>query len=174
MPPLNLIYGPDIIFSQKAEVVTHFDDGLRALCQNMLDTLYEEKAVGLGANMVGILQRIIVIDLQKNGTRDPKIMINPVIIEKSDDTQCHEEASVCFPAIGAKVTRPRKITLTYQDCHGAQHELTAEDYFATVIQHEIDYLNGVIFLDYLSPLKRKMLLKKTQKIQKQKFQNNPT
>lgn len=165
MTALKLIYGPDPIFSEMARPVTLFDQTLQILTQDMLETLYVEKAVGLGANMVGILQRIIVIDLQQDGFRDPKIMINPVITKQSDDTQCHEEASVCFPAIRAKITRPRKITLTYQDCNSLQHDLTAEDYLATVIQHEVDYLNGVIFLDYLSPLKRRILLKKTRKFQ---------
>jgi len=133
----------------------------------MIETLYAEKAVGIGANMVGILKRIIVIDLQEYSTKDPKVFINPHIIEMSGDIQCHEEASICFPGISAHITRPQKITMTYQDTAGTTHQMTAEGYLAAVIQHEIDYLNGRIFLDYLSPMKRKMLLKKTKKFQKQ-------
>lgn len=165
MPGLKLTYGPDPIFSLRAETVTSFDHDLQTLTRNMLDILYAEKAVGLGANMVGILQRIIVIDLEEDG--HPLILINPEITQKSKTTQCHREASICFPGISAEITRPRKITLTYEDCTGAKHEMTAKDYLATVIQHEIDYLNGKIFLDYLSPVKRKMLLRKTRKFQKQ-------
>ncbi len=163
MTALKLIYGPDPIFAKSAEFVTLFDEGLQKITQDMVATLYAEKAVGIGANMVGILKRIIVIDLQEDG--HPLILINPEITQKSNDTQCHTEASVCFPGISADITRPRKITLTYQDYTGSQRQITAEDYLATVIQHEIDYLNGIIFLDYLSTIKRKMLLKKTRKFQ---------
>lgn len=166
MPALKLIFGPNPIFSTSAEVVTLFNDDLLALTRDMVETLYTENAVGIGANMVGQLKRIIVIDLQENGQRNPQIFINPAIISSSDDTQCHKEASVCFPGISAPITRPRKITLTYQDCTGSDHQMTAQDYLATVIQHETDYLNGIIFLDHLSAIKRKMLLKKTVKFQK--------
>lgn len=166
MPALKLIFGPDPIFTVSAEAVTLFNDDLLTLTQDMVETLYAEKAVGIGANMVGHLQRIVVIDLQEDGQQGPLVLINPVITRKSDDTQCHEEASVCFPGISATITRPRKITLTYQDCIGSEHQMTADGYLATVIQHEIDYLNGIIFLDYLSPVKRKMLLRRTRKIQK--------
>lgn len=163
MTALKLIYGPDPIFSAIAEPVKHFNKELVALTQDMVDTLYAEKAVGIGANMVGILRRIIVIDLQEDG--HPLILINPEITHKSNDCQSHEEASVCFPGISAEITRPHKITLTYQDSSGSHHQMTAEDYLATVIQHELDYLNGKIFLDYLSPMKRKMLMRKTRKFQ---------
>ncbi|MCF8473375.1 MAG: peptide deformylase [Emcibacter sp.] len=166
MPALSLILGPHPIFSEKAKAVTEFDEQLQTITQDMIATLYVERAVGIGANMVGILKRIIVLDLQENSIADPQIYINPEIIKTSHDTQCHEEASVCFPGISAKITRPRTITLHYQDLSGASHEITVEDYPATVIQHEIDYLEGKIFLDYLSPIKRHMLLKKTLKFQK--------
>lgn len=167
MPALPLTFGPHPIFSKTARPVTIFDGQLDRLTQNMVETLYVEKAVGIGANMVGILQRIIVIDLQEGGNPQPQVFINPDITETSEDTQCFNEASICFPGISAAITRPRKITLAYQDITGQAHNLTAEDYLATVIQHELDYLNGVIFLDYLSPVKRKMLIKKTRKHQKQ-------
>lgn len=167
MSGLKLIFGPDPIFSKSAETVTRFDDDLCALAEAMVETLYTEKAVGIGANMVGQLKNIVVIDLQENGTRNPLIFINPTITDKSEDTQCHDEASICFPGISASITRPRKITLSYQDCAGSERYMTTEDYLATVLQHEIDYLNGIIFLDYLSPMKRKILLKKTVKFQKQ-------
>ena len=166
MPPLPLTYGPAPIFSKTAQPVTVFDEDLRILVRNMVETLYVEKAVGIGANMVGVLHRIVVIDLQEGGDLTPQVFINPVITDASDDVQSHEEASICFPGISAEISRPRRITLSYQDGEGGAHNLTAEEYLATVIQHEIDYLDGRIFLDYLSPVKRKMLLKKTRKYQK--------
>lgn len=166
MPALSLVYGPHPIFTKTAEAVTSFDAPLHRLGQDMVETLYTAQAVGLGANMVGVLQRLIVVDLQDGGIRQPRIFINPQILEKSPETQCHEEASVCFPGIRAKIPRAREITLRYQDTTGGSHTLTATDYLATVIQHEMDYLDGVIFLDYLSAVKRKMLIKKTKKFQK--------
>ncbi|WP_339861617.1 peptide deformylase [Paremcibacter congregatus] len=167
MTPLPLIYGPDPIFSQIALPVTSFDTDLATLTQRMIATLYQEQAVGLGANMVGSLQRIIVIDLQDNGNRTPQIFINPKITGKSAEKQCFEEGSVCFPGISAEITRAKSLTLTYQDIRGQILTLEADGYLATVIQHELDYLDGVIFLDHLSTIKRKMLLRKTQKFQKQ-------
>ncbi len=165
MPALTPVLGPDPIFARIAQPVAQFDDSLKKLCQDMVETLYAENAVGIGANMLGILQRIIVIDLQEAGLRNPQVFINPEIINSSTDQQCTTEASICFPGISAPITRPKKITLQYQDMDGTFHEVTAEDYPAAVIQHEIDYLNGKIFLDYLSPVKRKMLIRKTRKFQ---------
>ncbi|PCI33175.1 MAG: peptide deformylase [Alphaproteobacteria bacterium] len=166
MPSLSLTYGPDPIFSKTAEPVTIFDGDLRTLVEDMIETLYTEKAVGIGANMVGVLQRIVVIDLQDGDERSPQVFLNPHITDSSDDMQSHEEASICFPGISAKITRPRRISLSYQDGEGRVQSLTAVDYLATVLQHEIDYLDGRIFLDHLSPVKRKMLLRKTRKYQK--------
>ena len=166
MPALPLTYGPNSIFSQAAASVITFDDDLRTLVQDMVETLYVEKAVGIGANMVGMLQRIVVIDLQDGGERNPQVFINPVITDVSEDMQSHAEASICFPGISAEISRPRQISLDYQDGEGRTHSLTAVDYLATVLQHEIDYLDGRIFLDYLSPVKRKMLIRKTRKYQK--------
>jgi len=164
--PLALVYGPHPIFAKTARPVTLFDGDLDQLTRNMVATLYHEKAVGLGANMVGVLDRIIVLDLMENDRPRPEIFINPEILQKSDQTQCHTEASICFPGINADITRAHSLTLQYQDITGTPQTIMAEGYRATVIQHEVDYLNGIIFLDYLSPVKRKMLIKKTLKFQK--------
>jgi len=117
----------------------------------------------MGANMIGVLKRIIVIDLQENGTRKPFAFINPEIIWRSEEMQTFQEASLCFPGISANIMRPNAIKVRYLDIDGNPQELEAKGYFATVIQHEIDYLDGKVFLDYLSPLKRNALLKKMQK-----------
>lgn len=164
MPPLKLVYGPDKIFKQKAAAVVGVDETLVQLVDDMVETLYHENGVGLGANMVGVLKRVIVVDLQEGGVRTPQAFINPEIISQSDEMQSFEEASLSFPGISAEISRPEKITISYLDIKGEEQTLSAEGYLATVIQHEMDYLDGVIYLDYLSPLKRNRLLKKMKKL----------
>tara|TARA_B100000989_G_C19413920_1_gene415573 strand:+ start:71 stop:586 length:516 start_codon:yes stop_codon:yes gene_type:complete len=163
MTTLRLIYGPDPIFKQTAAPVNTFDDALRATTEAMCEVMYAEKAVGLGANMVGLLQRIIVVDLQTQAEHAPMMMVNPVIEARSEAVQRFEEGSVSFPFISAEIERPAEIRLTYQDINGNTQSMQAEGWLATVIQHEIDYLDGVVFLDYLSKTKRDMLLRRMQK-----------
>ncbi len=167
MPELQLRIGPDLIFKQKAETVTDFGPELSDLTDSMLAVLYREKGVGLGANMVGILQRIIVVDLQMDGHRAPLVCINPELTSYSSETSTNEEASLCFPGIRAKIERPNAIEISYQDIEGNQHSLKAEGWLSTVIQHEMEYLDGKTFLDNLSKLKRDRLLKKLKKDTKQ-------
>ena len=112
--------------------------------------------------MVGALKRVIVTDVSET-TPNPIAMINPEIITKSDETQVYEEASLSFPGISAKITRPARIAVQYTDLDGKFQAMEAEGGLATVIQHEMDYLDGVVFLDYLSKLKRDSLLKKMRK-----------
>ena len=167
MANLKLVYAPDPIFRQIAEPVEAVDDGIRALLAGMFEVLYRERGVGLGANMVGLLKRLVVIDLQEGGVKTPIAMVNPEIIEKSDEMQIFEEGSLSYPAISAEITRPKSITVKYLDEQGAEQTLKAEGWLATVIQHEVDYLDGVVYLDYLTPMKRNMLLKKMKKFRKQ-------
>ena len=157
---------PSPIFRQKATEVTEFGDDLRVLTEQMLEVLYREKGIGLGANMVGLLKRIIVVDLQEEGKRKPLICINPVITDHSTETSKQEEASLCFPGIRAEINRPAEIEVAYQDVEGGKHTLRADGWLATVIQHEMEYLDGRTFLDNLSKMKRDRLLKKMQKEQK--------
>lgn len=166
MIPLSLVYAPHPIFKTKAEPISQVDDSIRLLIDNMLKTLYLEGAVGLGANMVGVLKRIAIVDLQEKGVRTPHIFINPEITWHSEEKQTFKEASLCFPGIAADITRPKAIKVSYLDYNGQKQELDAEGFFATVIQHEIDYLNGITFLDYLSKMKRDMLMRKMQKYMK--------
>lgn len=160
---LPLVYAPHPIFKQKSLKVNKVDDEIRLLVDKMLKTLYIEGAIGLGANMVGILQRIAIVDLQENSVRNPRIFINPEIVWYSEELQTFKEASICFPGIEAEIKRPKSIKLSYLDYDGNEQELEAEGFLSTVIQHEIDYLNGKIFLDYLSKLKRDTLMKKMDK-----------
>ncbi len=163
MTKLSLIIAPDPIFSQCAEPVALVDETVRHIISEMFEVLYQEQGVGLGANMVGLLKRIIVIDLQEGGLKTPLAMINPEIISSSAELQVREEASLSFPGIHAKVSRPQSIEVRYLDQQGVSQSLRAEGWLATVVQHERDYLDGVVYLDYLSKMKRNMLMKKMLK-----------
>lgn len=163
MATLSLVMAPDPIFRRKSAAVQQVDDNIRALCDGMLETLYAERGIGLAAPMVGVLQRIIVIDLQQDGTRAPLVCINPQIKNLANETEKHEEASLCFPGIRAEIERPAALELDYLDRTGAPHNLRAEGWLATVVQHEMEYLDGRTFLDNLSKLKRDRLIKKMLK-----------
>lgn len=167
MQKLALLQAPHPALRSKAEPVSSFDDQLKSECQRMLDILYEEKGIGIGANMVGLLKRIIVVDLQEEGIRKPLTCINPKLKEASADMVEREEASLCFPGIRAAIKRPETITIEYQDIEGKAHSLTADGWLSTVIQHEMEYLEGRTFLDNLSKMQRDRLMKKMQKNQKQ-------
>ncbi|USG61960.1 peptide deformylase [Sneathiella marina] len=161
---LPIILAPNPIFRQKASKVDSFDGALRQCIADMLETLYAHKGLGLAGNMVGVLKQIIVIDLQTDGKKDPLILINPHIVDASDETQIFTEASLSYPGIEAQVRRPKKIAVSYFDEMQTAQELTAEGFLATVIQHEMDYLDGRTYLDQLSRLKKDNLLRRYRKI----------
>lgn len=157
MAILPIIYAPHKILDTPAEKIETIDDKIRKMADDMVETMYHEHAVGLGANMVGISKHIVTIDLQENGIKKPYIMFNPEIIEKSTELQEFEEASLSLPGISAIIKRPNRVAVKYLDYNGNEEQLEATGFFATVIQHEIDYLHGITYLKYLSPLKRSLL-----------------
>ncbi len=163
MNSVSLVYAPHAIFKKCAKHVDEVNDEIRKIADQMLKIMYQEKAIGIGANMVGVLERIAVVDLQEDGTPKPYILINPEITWYSEEMQTFTERSLCFPGISAEITRPKEIKLTYLDYYGEKKELEASGFFATVIQHEVDYLNGKVFLDYLTKFKRDTLLNKMMK-----------
>ncbi len=167
MTILNIIRAPHPIFKQKAKPVDYVTDEVRKIASDMLETMYFEGAVGISANMVGVQLSIIVLDLRVNGENKPYIMLNPTIIDSSTEISNYEEASLSFPGISAHVKRPKKIKVKYLDLNDSEQVLEADDFLARVILHEVDYLHGVVFLDYLSKIKKDMLLKKMQKFIKQ-------
>jgi peptide deformylase len=158
---MSLVIYPDSIFKQKAKIVTEFNEILHTNIATMRKVFNDNKAIGLGANMCGILQRIILSPIDDSET--VITMINPEIIQKSAETQEFIEASLSFPGIEALIKRAKTITLTYQDIEATKHEITVTGFLATVIQHEIDYLNGIVFLDYLPKVKAKLLRDKMRK-----------
>ena len=163
---LQIIYAPHPIFKHRAKIVDIVDEEIKHLTNNMLKTMYFENAVGIAANMVGIDQRIIVVDLKEEGISNPYIMINPEIIESSNDVVEIEEASISFPGISAVIKRPSEVKVKYVDLDNISKTIDAKGFLARVIQHEIDYLNGIVFIDHLSKLKRDILVKKMIKFTK--------
>ncbi|MEH6404196.1 MAG: peptide deformylase [Sneathiella sp.] len=167
MPALPLVIALDPVFRKVAEPVLVVDAEIKQLVADMFLTLYAEKGLGIGANMVGVLKRVIVIDLQENGNKSPIAMINPEIINVSEEHQTFSEASLSYPGIEADISRPKEITVRYLDENGQAQELGANGFLATVIQHERDYLDGRIFLDHLSRIKREGLMRKYKKLRRQ-------
>ncbi|MBR1916150.1 MAG: peptide deformylase [Alphaproteobacteria bacterium] len=161
---------PDPILHQKAEVVSKIDDELRLFLDDMLETMYTDHGVGLAAPQVGVSKRMIVIDAEQKEDEEghhqkgnPIALINPEIIYTSEETIFFCEGCLSIPEQRADVERFQKIKVRYQDTTGAVKEIEAEDYLAVVLQHEIDHLDGILYIDHLSRLKRNMLLKKLEK-----------
>ena len=170
MSILTLREYPDPILHQKAEVVSKIDDELRLFLDDMLETMYTDHGVGLAAPQVGVSKRMIVIDAEQKEDEEghhqkgnPMALINPEIIYKSEETIFFCEGCLSIPEQRADVERFQKIKVRYQDTTGAVKEIEAEDYLAVVLQHEIDHLDGILYIDHLSRLKRNMLLKKLEK-----------
>ncbi|MDX1924027.1 MAG: peptide deformylase [Rickettsiaceae bacterium] len=160
---LQIIHGYKAIYKQKAESFETIDQKAREIGDSMVKTMHHEGAIGLGANMVGILKRVIVVDMADSGQKDPIIAFNPEIINKSDELQTIEEASIAFPGISVPISRPKEIEVSYLDYEGKKTSLKLEGFFASVFQHEIDYLDGITIFDHVSKMKKELLLKKLEK-----------
>ena len=167
MAILEILEYPNPLLKKKSSKVEKIDDNLRQVLMDMLETMYDDAGVGLAAPQVGILKRMIVIDVEQDreeGIPDnPLFLINPEIVWKSEETEISEEGCLSVPGMRAEVERFYKIVVRYLDEHGEQKELEAEGFFARALQHEIDHLNGILYIDRLSRLKRNMLLKKLEK-----------
>ena len=162
-----IIIAPDPVLKAKAKPVENIDGGIVRLMDDMLETMYRAPGIGLAAPQIGVLQRVIVVDVaDKDEKPQPFAMANPEILWKSDETSVHNEGCLSLPDHYADVTRPRQVRLRYIDRDGEVRELDADNLLATCVQHEIDHLNGVLFIDHLSLLKRNMILRKLQKAKK--------
>ena len=155
---------PDPLLRQKAKPVATFDKELKLLIDDMAETMYDAPGIGLAANQIGDLRQIIVVDISKEkGEKDFMPLINPRIIS-SEGHQIDEEGCLSVPELTSNVKRFKKIIVSYQKSNGEAAEITAEDRFAVVLQHEIDHLHGILFIDHLSPLKRQLYKKKVKKM----------
>ncbi|MCC7305848.1 MAG: peptide deformylase [Alphaproteobacteria bacterium] len=166
----NIITVPDPVLKQVAQPVAKVDDRLRAQMDRMLQTMYEAPGIGLAANQVGLLNRVLVMDLasRKEGQAPaPVFMANPEIVWKSEEISVMEEGCLSIPQQYADVERPAVVRVKYLDYNNNTAELEASELLSHCVQHEIDHLNGVLFIDYLSSLKRNMILRKVEKLKKQ-------
>ena len=169
MSQRKIVIEPNPILRKKSEILEKVDDELRGLLDDMLETMYSAPGIGLAAVQVGILKRAIVIDVSKDKEKkNPFFLINPEIISKSKNTSTYEEGCLSLPGYFAEIERPAECQVKYIDYFGKEKEIKATGLLSTCIQHELDHLNGVLFIDYLSKLKRDMIVKKLIK-QKQKL-----
>ena len=168
MPQRKIVIEPDPILREKSAALEKVDDEIRALLDDMLETMYAAPGIGLAAVQVGILKRLIVIDISKNEEKkNPLFLINPEIISRSKKTSIYEEGCLSLPGHFAEVERPAECQIKFVDYDGKEKELQANGLLATCIQHEVDHLNGVLFIDYLSKLKKDMIVKKLIKHKKE-------
>ena len=167
---------PDPLLRQKSTPVEKVDDEVRSLIADMFETMYDAPGIGLAAIQVGIPKRILVIDLQEpkeeggEPVRDPRVFINPEILDSSDQDVPYTEGCLSVPDQYAEVDRPDRIRARWLDEDGNAHEADIEGLLATCLQHEMDHLEGILFIDHLSRLKREMILKKLAKQRKERTQ----
>ena len=166
MSKKKILIEPDPILRKKCEPLENVDDGVRKLMKDMLETMYKAPGIGLAAIQVGILKRIVVIDISKEEKKNPLFLVNPEIIYKSKNTSVYEEGCLSLPGQFAEIERPAECHIKYIDYNGKEKKLETKGLLATCIQHEIDHLNGILFIDYLSKLKKDMIIKKLVKHKK--------
>ena len=163
----KILTEPDPFLRQKSVDVDEVNDEIRSLMDDMLETMYNAPGIGLAAIQIGVPKRVIVIDLSKNDEeKNPFYFINPQILTKSAKDASYEEGCLSVPNQFAEISRPDKCKVKYLDYEGNEKILDAEGLLATCIQHEMDHLEGILFIDYLSKLKKSMIIKKLSKQKK--------
>ena len=163
----QILTEPNKILREKSLPVEKVDKDLQKFMDDMLETMYAAPGIGLAAIQVGVPKRIIVLDLApKDQPKNPMFFINPEMIDKSINNSTYEEGCLSVPGQFAEIDRPEKCYIKYLDYHGNSQEIRAEGMLATCIQHEMDHLEGILFIDYLSKLKKSMIIKKLSKQKK--------
>ncbi|MEM6941683.1 MAG: peptide deformylase [Pseudomonadota bacterium] len=165
----TILLHPDPRLKKVSPPVADLTDDLRALADDMLRTMYEAPGIGLAAPQVGVLQRLIVVDCikEEGETPRPLVMFNPEVIASSDEQSVYEEGCLSLPDLFADVTRPKTVDVTWMDRDGKAQSETFDGLWATCVQHEIDHLDGKLFIDYLKPLKRQMMTRKMVKLKRE-------
>jgi peptide deformylase len=163
----DIIILPDKRLRSVSKPICEISDEIRALVADMFETMYEAPGIGLAAIQIGVPSRVIVMDLSKREAEaEPRVFINPEIIWSSQETSPYEEGCLSIPDIHEDVERPSRVRVRYLDLDAKQQESDAEGLFAICIQHEVDHLNGVLFIDHISKLKRERIIKKFTKAAK--------
>lgn len=154
---------PNKLLFQKAKPLQEITSKTVEILERMLETMYRYQGIGLAANQVGILQRLVVLDLETERDKNPQFFINPQITWVSTELAPYSEGCLSIPEIYRDIERPTEIKLSYWDIQGKEHHISVSGLLATVLQHECDHLNGVLFIDHLSRLKRNTILQKCKK-----------
>ncbi len=164
-----ILIHPDPRLKKRADEVTEFDDALCVLGDDMLDTMYDAPGIGLAAPQIGVMSRVFVMDCVKEEGEEPKpmVLVNPEITWTSNEMNTYDEGCLSIPEQYAEVDRPAEVKVTWQDVEGTQYEAQFDGLWATCAQHEIDHLDGKLFIDYLKPLKRQMITRKMQKLKRE-------
>ena len=167
MPVREILILPDKRLRLVSKPVAKIDAATKKLVEDMFETMYDAPGIGLAAIQIGEPRRIVTMDLaKKDEPKEPQVFINPELVSKSDDKNTHEEGCLSIPEYYEEVERPAAVKVRYLDLDGRQHEIDAEGLLATCIQHEIDHLNGVLFIDHISKLKRDRIVKEFTKAKK--------
>ena len=166
-----ILIHPDPRLKKVCDPVSDLSDELRKLADDMLETMYDAPGIGLAAPQIGVLNRLIVLDCAKDDESDevprPLIMFNPEVVASSDEKNVYEEGCLSIPDQFADVTRPKVVDVQWIDRDGNAQSETFDGLWATCVQHEIDHLNGKLFIDYLGPMKRQMITRKMQKLKRE-------
>ena len=164
-----IILLPDPVLRRVAEPVATVDAEVRQLADDMLETMYAAPGLGLAAPQVGISRRVVVIDVsEKDDEKHPFVMINPEIVRRSEKLNIHEEGCLSIPDVRVEIERPAEVVVKFLDRDGQLKEVAADDLFATCIQHEIDHLDGKMLIDYMSRLKRDMVVRRFKKLARER------
>lgn len=164
----TILIHPDPRLKKVADAVPDLSDELRQMAQDMLETMYDAPGIGLAAPQIGVLKRLIVMDCVRDddAAPQPMVMFNPEVIRSSDELNVYEEGCLSIPEQFAEVTRPKEVSVRWLDMDGNLQERDFDGLWATCVQHEIDHLDGKLFIDYLKPLKRQMITRKMQKLKR--------
>lgn len=174
MTVLPLVIAPDPRLKEISSPVEEVTDTTRTLMNDMLETMYAMNGIGLAAIQVGVPRRILVMDIEWGSSRYPQeegqepkrkplFLINPEILAESEEKNTYEEGCLSFPGQYADVTRPRRVRVKYLDYHGKEQVMDCDELLSTCLQHEMDHLNGIVFVDHISKMKRDMILRKLEK-----------
>ena len=166
----SIVLHPDARLKKKSVEVENITDALIKLAEDMMETMYDAPGIGLAAPQIGVLERLIVMDCAKKEDEepDPIIMVNPTIIASSEENSVYEEGCLSIPEHFAEITRPEFVQVEWIDLGGKQHSEEFNGLKSTCVQHEIDHLNGKLFIDYLGPMKRQLITRKMQKFKREK------
>ena len=165
-----ILIHPDPRLKKAAEPVSEVTDKIRLLAEDMLETMYDAPGIGLAAPQVGVSARVLVMDCEKeeNAVPRPMVLLNPEVVGTSEELNVYEEGCLSIPEQYADVERPAEVKVTWLGLDGDMHEEQFDGLWATCVQHEIDHLDGKLFIDYLRPLKRQMITRKMQKLKRER------